>query len=210
MKTIKNAGAFFLLVLLLAAGCATGSRPQDKISFYILEYPTPAISTNQRIPAALMVKRFSVAPAYNSTKMIFRDGPFRRDEYVFHRWRVNPGDMASGFIGRDLMESGLFRAILSSESEGAADFVLTGSVDEFLEIDEEETWKASLGITVTLSAEKEKDITRKIVFQKTYKSEKILEKKRPAAFVAAMSEAMARISGELIADIYEGAAKRIK
>jgi len=199
-----------LIAIFIVSGCTTGGRPADKISFYILEYPAPKLSPGEPIAASVMVKRFSVAPLYNTTRMIFSDGRFKRNEYVFHRWRVNPGDMASGFLRRDMMESGLFRAIMSSESGAAADFILEGSVDEFLEIDEQETWKASLGLTITLSEANEKDVTKRIALQKSYKIIHGLADKKAQAFVAAMSEAMGRISAEIITDIRDAATKRIK
>lgn len=210
MKFIRIISFFSLIVIFFAPGCTTSGRPADKISSYILEYPAPELSPGLPVPATLMVKRFSVAPLYNTTRMIFSDGRFKRNEYVFHRWRVNPGDMASGFLRRDLMESGIFKAILSSESGGTADLILEGSVDEFLEIDESETWKASLGLTVTISAANEKDVTKRIVLQKGYKIIAGLADKRAEAFVAAMSEAMGRLSAEIISDIYHAAAERIK
>lgn len=210
----KNAAGVFLitsfcmLALLAAAGCAGKGKPEDRIFQYVLEYPKPGTEQTGPYADALKVKRFSAAPAYNTTRMIFREAPFRRDEYVYHRWRVTPADLVTDFLARDLRASGLFSAVFSGDGSPDADLVLSGSVDEFLESDETKEWKAILAVTVNLLDEREPDISRRVILQKSYSAEAVLGAKDPKELASAMSKAMALVSQLLISDMKEILRKR--
>jgi len=168
----------------------------------MLEYTSPEMKDLKPLPVSLKVDRFSVAPAYNTTRIIFRDGSFKRDEYFYHKWRANPGDMVTYFLSRDIRNSGLFKAVLPQGSEFPFSCVLEGSVDEFVEWDSPEGWYGVLAVTVTLMAANEPDVTKRILFQKTYRAEKPLTEKNPQGLTQALSLAMADISKNIIMDIY--------
>ncbi len=191
-----------------AAACATLKQPSQKIDFYTLEYsPSKAVGLKP-LSATLQVKRFAVSPLYNTSQMIYRDKSFRRDAYAYHRWRSNPGDLVSYFIGRDLRESGLFKAVSVGESGLAARYILEGSVEDFVEWEAQEAWKAVLTVSVTLLAEREPDISERVLFQETFRASKPCRQKNPAGFAEAMSEALAEVSREMIKSVYDRLADR--
>ena len=191
-----------LTVLFLAVGCVNFKQPRNRVQHYMLEYTSPEMKDLKPLPVSLKVDRFSVAPAYNTNRIIFRDGSFKRDEYFYHKWRANPGDMVTYFLSRDIRDSGLFKAVLPHGSEFPFSCVLEGSVDEFVEWDSPEGWYGVLGVTITLMAENEPDVTKRILFQKTYRAEKPLTEKNPQGLTQALSLAMADISKNIIMDIY--------
>lgn len=191
-----------LSVFFLAGGCLNFKQPRTRVHHYILEYASPEIADLKPLPVSLKVERFSVAPAYNTNRMIFRDASFKRDEYFYHKWRANPGDMVSDFLSRDIRNSGLFKAVLPYESDFPSPFVVEGSVDEFVEWDSPEGWNAALAITITLIAAQEPDVTKRILFQKTYRMEKPFTEKNPQGLAQAMSLAMADLSMNIMRDIY--------
>jgi len=80
--------------------------------------------------------------------------------------------------------------------------MLEGTVDEFFEWDTEENWKAVLSISITLMADTEPDISKRIIFQQSYRAIKACEHKHPQALAKSMSQAMEEISGKIIKDIY--------
>jgi ABC-type uncharacterized transport system auxiliary subunit len=81
-------------------------------------------------------------------------------------------------------------------------------VDEFVAWESDSVWEAVLGLTVTVLAPDEPDLTKKILLQKTYRSRKPCERMSPRSFVAAMSSAMAEVSGSIIHDVYGSLKKR--
>ena len=191
-----------LSVFFFAGSCVNLKQPRNRVQHYMLEYASPEITDLKPLPVSLKVERFSVAPAYNTNRIIYRDASFKRDEYFYHKWRANPGDMVTYFLSRDIRDSGLFKAVLPHGSEFPFSYVLEGSVDEFVEWDSPEGWYGVLAITITLMAENEPDVTKRILFQKTYRAEKPLTEKNPQGLTQALSLAMADISKNIIMDIY--------
>jgi ABC-type uncharacterized transport system auxiliary subunit len=189
-------------VFFLVGGCVSFKQPRNRIQHYTLEYVSPEITDLKPLPVSLKVERFSVAPAYNTNRIIYRDGSFKRDEYFYHKWRANPADMVASFLSRDIRNSGLFKAVLPQETGFPFSCVLEGSVDEFVEWDAPEAWKAVLSVTITLLAPNEPDVSKRILFQKTYQAEKPFPEKNPRGLAQAMSLAMADISMNVIRDIY--------
>lgn len=187
---------------LLLPSCMTLQNPANKVDYYTLEYgPSPPENLSP-LDEVIQVRRFSVAAPYNMTRIVYRDDGFRRKSYDYHKWRANPGDLATYFLLRDMRNSELFRAVLTEDSKMPFSYMLEGSVDEFLEWDAEPSWIAVLTLTVTLMAEKEEDDHRRILYQKTYRDEEPCARKHPAALAEAMSRAMSRISTRITKDIH--------
>ena len=192
----------FLSACFFVGGCTSLKEPRNKIQYYTLEYASPGITGLQSFPVALKVERFTVAPAYNTNRIIYRDKSFKRDEYFYYKWRSNPGDLVTYFLSRDIRDSGLFKAVLPQGSGFQYSYVLEGSVDEFLEWDSEQAWDAVLSISITLMAANEPDVSKRILFQKSYSEKKACTQKNPEGLAQAMSLAMAEISRKAIMDIY--------
>ncbi|MFH1950905.1 MAG: ABC-type transport auxiliary lipoprotein family protein, partial [Pseudomonadota bacterium] len=192
----------FLSACFFVGGCTSLKEPRNKIQYYTLEYASPGITGLQSFPVALKVERFTVAPAYNTNRIIYRDKSFKRDEYFYHKWRANPGDLVTYFLSRDIRNSGLFTAVLPQGSDFPFSCVLEGSVDEFVEWDAPGGWNAVLAVTIALMAVNEPDVSKRILFQKSYRVEKPFTEKNPQGLAQAMSLAMAEISRKVIMDIY--------
>jgi ABC-type uncharacterized transport system auxiliary subunit len=197
-----------MLLALSITACATMRQPSEKIDFYTLEYASPKVEGLKPIPATIRLERFTVAPIYNSTKIIYRDMSFKREAYIYREWRANPGDLVTYFLARDLRESGLFEAVSLYASKMEAQYVLEGSVDEFLESDTDKAWKAVLALSTTLMVDNEPDISKRIIFQKTFRSTKPCRQKNPMGVAEAMSEAMSAISEQIVRTVYEALEKR--
>lgn len=202
MDRYKKMPILLLGLSFLFSACLNLKQPGKKIEFYTLEYDPPKIAGLKSLPLVIRVERFSVAPTYNTSQIIYRDGSFKRNAYVYYRWRANPGHLVTQFLNRDIKQSGLFKAVLSHESTFPSSYMLEGSVDEFFEWDMEEEWHGILSVSVTLVEENEPDISKRILFQKTYRTRKACNQKNPGALAEAMSRAMAQVSEKIMKDIY--------
>ena len=200
---------FCLSAFFLIAGCIDLKQPKNKIQYYTLEYPSPSITGLKPLPVTLKVERFSVAPAYNTNRIIYGNQSFTRDEYFYYKWRSNPADLVTYFLSRDIRASGLFRAVLPQGSGFPFSYLLEGSVDEFFELDAIESWNAVLSITITLMAVNDPDVSKSVLFQKSYSIKKACKHKNPQGLAQAMSLAMGEIAKEVIKDIYLVVNKRI-
>ena len=200
-----NIERFLVLIfcgLFCLSGCSALNKPKPKIHHFTLEYTVPKIEDLKPINAVLRVDRFGVAPAYNSNRMIYRDKSFKRDEYVYSKWIANPGGFATYFLARDLRDSSLFKAVFTYKSHQAASYALEGSVDEFFEWDTSEGWDAVLGLNITLVVLKEPDVSKRILFQKSYRVTRRCKEEHPRGLAETTSLAMQEVSEKIIRDVY--------
>ena len=204
MKSHRVICVLFLCFLLLIVGCVNFREPieAEKTTFYTLEYDPPAPSHLQPLSVALRVKRFSVAPTYDTNRIIYREGAFERDAYVYHKWRNNPGALVSHFLSRDMRESGLFEAVLSHDSRVPASHILEGRVDEFFEWDAKDGREAVLSVSIVLTAVDEMEVGKRTLLQKSYHKRDLCRGKTPKALAEAMSHAMSEVSSEITKEIY--------
>jgi uncharacterized lipoprotein YmbA len=196
--------AVVLLSALLLWGCGS---PPVLVHKYMLEYPSPAVRTAAPLPDAVKVEKFSVAQAYNTTAMVYKNNPYARDTYNYSRWQVNPGYLAADFLLRDLRNARLFQAVLPPDSPSKSRFILEGGVEEMQELDQADSWKAALALNITLLDTQQEEITRRVILQKTYRTEEPLAEKTPAGLAQAMSRAMEQLSVRIITDAYQAAQK---
>jgi len=200
-----------LLFLLFApTGCLNLQKPGRYVEKYTLEYASPEISGLSALATSLKVERFTEAPAYNTTAMIFRPEPFKLNAYQYHRWRVHPADLVTDNLLRDLRKSSCFKAVFSHLDQQEGRFVLEGGVEEFLEVDEGNQRQAVLTVSVTLLDSSFKDITRKVLFQKRYRFQESIVENSPGGLAKGMSQAMRKLSAELIQDVYSSVRERMQ
>ena len=203
--------AIFILIIFLisSGGCVTLKQPNMKIEHYTLEYDAllPVTNTNLNpVQAALKVERFSIAPAYNTSRIVYRDQEFKRSSYFYHKWKSNPADLVSYFLTRDIRESGFFTAVNVPDSKITHTHIVEGLVDEFLEWDSKDKWEAVLSMNVTLLDAGTSDISKRVIFQQRFSSRKTCKEKHPKALAQAMSQAMAEVSENICLTIHNALA----
>ncbi len=198
---LRGALCVALLAALVLSGCLPGAKAPLLIEQYTLEYTSPSLGGTPPTNEAIRIDRFSVAQSYNSTAMVYKPAPYRLASYNANRWRVNPADIVTDYLSRDLRNSGAFQGVFSYRNAENTRFVLEGGVEEFLEVDEQNTGRALLIVITTLLDTKEKEITKQIVFQRTYRFEEPLKEQSPEALARGMSNAMARLSEQLLKDL---------
>jgi ABC-type uncharacterized transport system auxiliary subunit len=198
---------FVLGLTLSLASCASLSQPSPKIEYFILEYDPPSATGAGPLPFVIKVERFNAAPFHNSTQIVYRDRSYERMAYTRERWRGTPPDLVSNFLARDLKHSGLFKAVLPYDTMQGYSHVLEGSADEFLEWDLEDSWEAVLAFTVTFMVAREPDVSKRVLFQKTYHARKPCKHRNPRGLAEAMSLAMADLSAAVIRDVHAALAK---
>jgi len=203
-------GVGIAVMVLLGGGLLPGcGKPPALVHKYVLDYASPILPAQSPVPETLKVDLFAVAQAINTSDMVYRPSPYQSQAYQYHRWRVNPGFLVTDYLLRDFRQSGLFKAIFSYDSSARSRFVLEGGVEEFQEVDQGDSWQAVLAVNLTLLDTTKEEITQKIVFQKNYRTEEQITDKTPRGLADALSRAMQRVSGEIIADVHRAARKRV-
>lgn len=194
---------YLLAALIILTGCG-GGKSAYAVKQFLPDYSPPAPTVQAKAAEAIRVEPFSTAQAFASTAMFYRPAPFELGSYSRERWRVMPGDMVTDFLLRDLRHSGTFKAVLAYEDPGEGRYAMTGTIAEFLEVDGGSGPAARLSTDVTLLDVTQREITRRVVFQKTYTVEEAMKEKSARALAESMSRALKKFSGELMADIHRG------
>ena len=138
---------------------------------------------------------------YNSTAMVYREEPSQRNQYLYHRWRVNPADLVSDYLLRDLRSANLFQGVFHHRSNESGRFLLTGDVEEFQEYIGKENHQAIIALNVTLLDTARPGLPERILFQKNYRIAEPIDEKSPAGLAKGMSRAVAMVSKLLLSDI---------
>lgn len=205
--------ALMLLMTLLMTSCmlgASGSKPQHYAERYLLSYPSPSWEKADPLPVSVKLDRFSLAAAYNSSQMIFRDDAYRLDSFNYNRWAVNPADMITDALLSDLRASGLFGAVFSRYETDDGRFRITGGVKEFYLKMEKNNKTAVISLTVSLQDVEQKEFGRKMMYQKKYTREEPLTEATPHGYALAASLAMQTLSHDMISDVCAAVSERIK
>jgi len=195
--------AFLIVAISFGAGCLKRGAPSSIVDKYTFEYPSPDFTGTAQTGQTIKIERFSVARAYNSQAMVFRPAPFQLDSYASNRWMINPGDMVNDYLLRDLRNSGLFKAVFSFRDLEDARYVLEGSVDEFLEIDADDSRTAAITLSITLFDFSRTGVANRLLFQKKYQAKEPITDKSPMGLAQAMSSGMAKLSAQIIRDILQ-------
>jgi ABC-type uncharacterized transport system auxiliary subunit len=194
--------------MVLIAGCSFGAKPSYKVNQYTLEYPSPFSKEFTPTNEFVKVEEFSVVQTFNTSAMVYKEGPNLRNVDPYNRWRTKPGEMAAEYLVRDLRNCGLFRGVISYDESMETRYLLEGNVDEFLEIDEKDGRRAVLGLNVTFLDLKKRETAEKLIFQRDYKAVEPYIERTPAALAQGMSRAMEKISKQIILDLQDAVKSR--
>ena len=205
MRSKKNIlMILFIFLFLPVVSCMNFRQPNPDITYYTLEYDSPTFPGKEQLPCIIKLEDFMASPIYNTTSIIYRKNAFERDAYTYYKWSVNPADIVTYLIGRDLKKSGLFKGVLlPGERNREIAFRLEGIVNEFYELDESKEWSGVLSLSITLTPQGKAKASGMDIFQKTYSVTERCEKKNPAALAQALSRAMEKVSKAMGEDIYE-------
>ena len=204
MKWQTRIGGYLLpfVVLFMLAACA-GSKTDKPTYYYTLDYPSPAPKESLKLPHVLRVDRFAATPPFHTQRIIYADKGLHRNAYAHFQWIAAPGEMLAFFLGRDLRSSEAFKAVLSPDATVLPSHIIKGWVETFLEEDFTSRGQASLKLSITLMDARETDVSRRVIFQKSYAAKRECAAMTPAALAVAMSEAAAQISTQMVQDIYD-------
>lgn len=187
---------------LLLTGCFTGGKPQYNVERYILNYPAPSWNQPGKLEASIKFNRFSIAAAYNSARMIFRNDDYRIDSFNYSQWAVNPADMVADRILDDMTGSGLFQTVFSYQQAQEGRFIVSGGIEEFLLDLRKNSKTAVIRMTIALQDSRVNRAGKRTIFQKKYVRTEPLQESSPQGYCDAASRAMQHLSKEIIGDIY--------
>ena len=194
--------AILPLAFLALTACSQLEKPPKAIRHYMLEYTPPHIAFGQRLPVSLKVTPFQSVSVLSSRQIIYRQADFRRETYIYHQWRIPPADMITDLFVRDRRRNNLFMAIAAPGQHFPVTHVLSGTLDQFMEVDHKKHSDAVLSVTLTLTSNDPGAGIGGILLQRNYTYRRAISEPPPLGLTRAMSLAMADFSAAAIHDIH--------
>ncbi len=197
------AGGMFLL----ACGCGFSRHQPEPVSYYALHYDVPELQISVKnitnSPVVIRVKRLQTQPPFNTTHIVYADNPYQRSRYLYHQWITTPADMLTTLLVRDIEAAGPAGMSVSTTPGKAATHRVEGTIVDFYENDENRQWEAVLVLRLALTRVDPVSRTEEILFQKTYRETRPLQKNNPHELARSMSKAMEAVSNRFIGDMYD-------
>jgi ABC-type uncharacterized transport system auxiliary subunit len=160
------------------------------------------------LPVQLNVELRAANDLLTKTDMLYQQKPYSLNAYVYDRWAAPPVDLVQAHLLRDLRASGLFEGVFAYRGNLRARFLLTGTLEEFHEVDGAESGHGRLRLTMSLLDLGEHGTEQVLLFQRAYAAEGPEKAQEAGGLAASMSEAMQSVSGNLIADVHSALVKR--
>ncbi len=199
--------SFFILVFVVSPLFVYGCLPLKEVHrpnthFYCLEY-NQEYSCPKKLPYILEIKRFSVSSEYDTLNIVYQENRYEYQNYPYHKWRTNPGVLISSRLRKDFIASKGYQAVIGEKSQSRPTHNLEGSVDAIYEKDTEKGWYAVLTLTVTLEQNQSSNEDCRVLFQDSFTTKKMVDKKDPLYVVKAMSSAMNELSLKIQKRVYQ-------
>ena len=204
-STNRNMNVFIFLsvmVLLFSAGCLNLKQPALKVDYYQIEPKPVKRSRPEPLDIVLGVRYFDAAAAFDSDRIVFKEGQNEWQMYFYHRWITNATEMVRDALLKDLQLSDNYLAVVPVPGAIPWDYEIGGYVQGIYENDlGSGGWESVINLYITFIKSPPETAQRKVLFQENYHAAVPCKGRDPKAVVAAMSTAMQQIIAKLQQDI---------
>ncbi len=203
-STNRNMNAFIFLsvmALLFSAGCLNLKQPALKVDYYQID-PKPVKRTKpEPLDIVLGVRYFDAAAAFDSDRIVYKEGQNKWQTYFYHRWITNATEMVHDALVKDLQLSDNYLAVVPVPGAIPWDYEIGGYVQGIYENDLGSGWESVINLYITFIKSPLETTQKKVLFQENYHAAVPCKGKDPKAVTAAMSTAMQQIAAKLQQDI---------
>ena len=129
MKSFRILSLTAALLATLGSGCVSLERSYPEKRYYVLEVRTPATTSGAVRDEILQVSPLRISPRYQDRSFVYRisDAGFESDFY--NQFIAPPAGLISEEIRKGLINTQLFKYIISASNSQAPSYVLEGTVN---------------------------------------------------------------------------------
>jgi ABC-type uncharacterized transport system auxiliary subunit len=187
--------AFALVGTLAIGGCGATRYP----AHYVLTFEPSSsqAAPAQRTTGTLAIRELRCPDYLCEGRIVYRPTPAEVDFYQYHRWAVSPRAMIAQHLAERVRASALFARVFDDQSRVATDFVLTGSIERFEEVDE----GRSVTAVCTISAQLIESRTGILVWSRTATERVGVDQRDVTGVVNGLTMAVRRTVDDLVASL---------
>jgi ABC-type uncharacterized transport system auxiliary subunit len=167
------------------------------VYYYTLQVPAPAQVGDPRTNFVLGVQQFRAPEPLRDDRILYYQSPTQLNFYQQHRWDSEPATMLAAVAQRELQQTGVFAQVLLAPYRGIVDYVLTGQVLSFSEVDYQGGVKARVGLRLTLLRLPD----RNVAWSAQRQVENVVQEQGVPGVVNAVNAATKQILDEMIPGI---------
>lgn len=191
-------------------GCNGFSKAPQPITRYTVNYTVSPTIYEKQLPIVIKLDYFGSAPEYATNHMIYADKIYQRNAYVYHQWISPPTEMVTYALAKDFKASHAFSAVTFPGDQLSATHVLSGSITDFYQRNDQSKRQVVLGISVLLFTQSNHNLHKQILLEKQYTTEATCKENNAAGFAVAMNTAIKSLSKHILEDIYKKLTDQLK
>ncbi len=199
---IKYLKLFTLTACLMAViSSCSGIRNEylEKSLFRLAASPKMAEPQAQKTGEGLLVKRFSISPAFEGSPFMYRDNHNRFGSDYYHNYVVPPARMITDVVMENLYASKLFSPV-SPNSMDEIQYQLWGKIIELYgDIRDKNQLKAV--VTIRLILDKNKEGQFAPIIHNTYTASVPLTEPSPEAYIVGQNKGLTQIMDVFFQDL---------
>ena len=200
MKSVRILSVTAALLATLGSGCVSLERSYPEKRYYVLEVRTPETIGEAVRDEILQVSPLRISPRYQDRSFVYRisDAGFETDFY--NQFIAPPAGLISEEIRKGLINTQLFKYVISASNSQAPSYVLEGTVNgiygDFTNLNAP---AAVIDLEFFLTS----DLPAKpgILMQKRYVRSMPVRSRSPEALVKSWDQALEEILTALAADL---------
>jgi ABC-type uncharacterized transport system auxiliary subunit len=147
-RTVPNSLVAILVGVLLIVLTGCSSPPTH---YYALKVGKVAASPGKPIiDGSVAVERINGGRIYDQERIVFRGANNEIGYYEYHQWTSSPSELATQAINTSLMSDNYFRSAAAYKDTPDPDYILSGRITNFEEVDKPEGVFAIVGIELSL------------------------------------------------------------
>ena len=173
-----------LALLVAITGC---NAPQTHYYALKVTKPEPMANAKPLNAGSVVVERITGERVYDQERIVYRDVKNEVGFYEYHQWTSAPTEMTTQSIMNSLISGGYFRSVAYYRLVADPDYILTGRIISFEEIDRADGVFAAVRINVSLIDNKKGES----VWSGFGESELPVEIKKASAVAERLDEALA-------------------
>lgn len=156
-----------------------------------------SVKASKSYPYKVVVKKFTVDPAYNSSNIVYRESPYDFMAYNHDLWATSPAHQIANVFTEDLQKSGLFEKVEQRATE-MPDMEFTGFLMAIEEVDNDSTDRYARVAIELAFRDVKKDST---LWKKVYDEKEPLEGSEPREITKSASKLVNRYAEDAVQEI---------
>jgi len=192
MKRTLMRIVFCLAALVILTGCAGKVRYPN---YYTLSLPAPPDPpAGEKAHAILAIGEFRAPTYLRQGAIVYKTSPEQIGFYAYDRWATDPRDFVTNAVIERLRASGTFARVQAYDGSRDVNYVLSGRLDQFDEID----YQGSVKVQVAMSAEMTSIATGATVWSNAVSEIGDVNQRDVPAVVSEMNRTMERAISKLL------------